>query len=93
MGNRKSRKTAFETTQRNKSKSRSKSTKKNKKNRDTIGSDEVYDRLSKPVDHTATKKRILKEEKEKLEMSLTNPKSLTRQSSKKKVRTKKHNSS
>lgn len=63
MGNRKTKKTAFETTQRNRSKSRSKSTKKRNKNRDSIGSDEVYDRLSKPVDHTATKKRIIKEEK------------------------------
>ena len=52
------------------SKSRSKSAKKQRQRGTSVESDEIYNRLSKPVDHTATKKRILKEEREKLEQSM-----------------------
>lgn len=79
MGNRKS-------VHQKRSKSRSKSAKKHKKSvkrrGDSLESDEkedYWDRMSKPVDHTETKKRILREEKEKREMNLT------RNSSKKKL--------
>ena len=64
MGHRKSRKTALELTQKRASKSRSKSARKHKKSikrRYSEGSEEVINRLSQPVDHTETKKRIERE--------------------------------
>ena len=76
-GTRKSRKSEFESTHTRKSKSRSKSARKNKKSKRRVSiagsddQDDYFDRLSKPIDHTETKKRILREEKEKIEMNLT----------------------